>query len=176
VRRVPRDGGGESIVLEPADLAELRPVVLGILARRGVPRRDREDAAQEVLFAFWTYSEQRAIRPVEGRKDDGVVRTLLYAFTRNQAWRYREGLGRNRDGLGVEAPEMLTPDPHGRTVAREMLRRAADLPAPLARAVLLTAIGYTETDGANRLHIARGTYRKRLWQGFVILGRRQPKP
>jgi DNA-directed RNA polymerase specialized sigma24 family protein len=137
-------GSGNS--QQPPDLTALRPFVLSIFARRGVPKRDREDQAQEVLFALWRYSQDGAIVPVENKTDTATVRTLLAGFVWRQASDYRDWARYREGGLGVDPSQRSTRDLFGQVAARESLQRVADLPPRLREVLAMVALGHGPTE------------------------------
>ncbi|MDC3987306.1 RNA polymerase sigma factor [Polyangium jinanense] len=158
----------ERITLDQSDLEKLRPYVCGIARRVGVIPADRDDLAQDVLFAFWRYSEERRIRVIEGKADVDAARTLIAAFAVRTSRYYRRRARRSGGGPADETPSRGG-DPALRFEAREALRMVERLPPNLRRVVELDALEYTTSETAESVGVVLGTAKSRLSRARDLL-------
>ncbi|WP_437336192.1 RNA polymerase sigma factor [Sorangium sp. So ce394] len=163
-----------------AILAE-RGVIVAVLISSGVPQRDRDDVAQDILLGAWRSVKRGMYQPdprVEPRK---ALRAWLYGIAwrkaghyLNSAWVRRAVLhaqpfGRLREPVGT--------DLHAQIEAREVLEALAELPDWQREALLSvddpeSLVAYARRRGmspgtaASRLRIAREalTLRLRRWR------------
>ncbi|AGP37702.1 sigma-70 family RNA polymerase sigma factor [Sorangium cellulosum] len=157
-------------------LAE-RGVIVAVLISSGVPQRDRDDVAQDILLGAWRSVKRGMYRPDPAQDARKALRAWLYGI----AWRktghylgsawvrravlHAQPLGRLREPVGI--------DLHAQIEAREVLEALADLPDWQREALLSvddpeSLVAYARRRGmkpgtaASRLRIAREALALRL--------------
>lgn len=73
-----------------ADLAACRPFLEKVLARHGVPRRDRADVAQDVLTVAFRAIRAGRFQPPPGREPARALEAWLYGIAWRCAFHYRQ--------------------------------------------------------------------------------------
>ncbi|WP_437336078.1 RNA polymerase sigma factor [Sorangium sp. So ce394] len=171
--RRPRKGAGRPPAAQhprkkptmQAILAE-RGVIVAVLISSGVPQRDRDDVAQDILLGAWRSVKRGMYRPDPKAEPRNALRAWLYGI----AWRktghylgsawvrravlHAQPLGRLREPVGI--------DLHAQIEAREVLDAMASLPGWQVDALLSVDDPESVSAYARRRGMKPGTAASRL--------------
>ncbi|MGK3965066.1 sigma-70 family RNA polymerase sigma factor [Sorangium sp. So ce118] len=157
-----------SVTIEPEVILAESRLLRFMLARCGVPARDREDVLQECLIGAIVAVREGRYRPQPGLEPRRILQRWLIGIAGHQARKYHEKAYRRREVAVVDPLAYVigrVPSPHGKVEARALLELLW-LVEPRERTVLiLVGEGEQVSEIARSLGVPIGTAFGRLRRG-----------
>ncbi|WP_165374059.1 MULTISPECIES: RNA polymerase sigma factor [Sorangium] len=150
--------------------------IRAMLRSLGVHPQDREDLAQEVLFAAWRAIEACRYMPDPARDASYALRAWLMGIAWRKASHYHGRAHRRRElPVGLDPWYLAVPepvvdrDPVDRLDALEGILSVFRLPHRQKEVLLLASIGHGPTEIAGIVGVPIGTAASRLRRGRQLL-------